>query len=100
MPLNHTRECKSKSFGGYSLKKLSLAGRTCALRKAGEVGRGESQGDVRGPALNPSELPEGDKAGLKQTGNVRELTLGDAEKYASNKNITLCHNKLVDCCII
>lgn len=60
---------------------------------------GEPQGSVAGPARDPESFLEED-AGLKQSRSrmhkVWRLACGDAER-ASNKNITLCPDKLVDC---
>ena len=107
VPLNRPRDnvkVKLSLVSAWSSSERGLgwngeAGR--CTRKIGEVQCSEPQGSVAGPARDPHELPGGGDAGLKQSRSrmhkVWRLACGDAEKRASNKNITLCPDKLVDC---
>lgn len=104
MPLNRARDdvkVKLSLFSAWSSSERGLrwdgeAGR--CTRKVGEVECSEPRGSVAGPARDPRELPGGDDAGLKQSRSrmhkVWRLAFGDAEKRASNRNITLCPDKL------
>ena len=104
MPLNRARDdvkVKLSLVSAWSSSERGLrwdgeAGR--CTRKVGEVECREPRGSVAGPARDPRELPGGDDAGLKQSRSrmhkVWRLACGDAEKRASNRNITLCPDKL------